>query len=612
METLKLESLSFILGSFKQAELKVFRDNYVRSLAVNHKKLLLMEGISDRWVKEALSKSQVPKAVLQSVCAIPFASKTIYECFLQSIPANVRTVFEELLTCKILHEEQIEELFQVSVTHIVEVERPYSYSRTYKARRLREPFQNFLFDVRTNSNWDNVDKKYLLSIPLPLRIFLLQNYYTAPEYAQIIPLKQVPETTGVMEDMGGIVLTEIAALKLLTIQGGVSLGARGKVGLTLSKKVQRQLSIVEFFPDTEAKYLANLRTTFLLSLLGRPDTSSFQLSEHVLLRHLLTLHLKYDKAAVNILGYFKGINTAYTYDYLQNSSLNRLIKELSELPVNEWISVDNILGRIQYYFLEVDPISPHDAAGELSLKPGNNPKQKHEIPDLYVFEYNFEELVFIPFIKGVLFFLASFGIFDIRYNAPENPSLLGVTYKSPYDGLVCVRLTQLGCYLLNLTDTFTPPKVLVKTQLHILEDTLVITADQADELNNLLLEPFTNRIGPARFMTDFKTFLKGCFSRSDIQNKIDLFRNTIQQDLPPNWEAFFEELKGKIDPFDMVNMNYIVFRIPPDNKALVRLIARDEQLKIIVLKAEAYHILVPVSLMNAFKKRLAEFGYMLT
>jgi hypothetical protein len=70
-------------------------------------------------------------------------------------------------------------------------------------------------------------------------------------------------------------------------------------------------------------------------------------------------------------------------------------------------------------------------------------------------------------------------------------------------------------------------------------------------------------------------------------------------------------LRQKIDPFDEVE-EMKIFKIPSDNNALIRIIAKDAMLKKLIIKAEGYHILVPKDNVSKFKKRLQEFGYFIT
>ena len=56
----------------------------------------------------------------------------------------------------------------------------------------------------------------------------------------------------------------------------------------------------------------------------------------------------------------------------------------------------------------------------------------------------------------------------------------------------------------------------------------------------------------------------------------------------------------------------MVFSLPQDNQELIRLIAQDPVIKPLVSKAEGYMILVTQKNYAALRRRLAEFGYLIT
>lgn len=58
-------------------------------------------------------------------------------------------------------------------------------------------------------------------------------------------------------------------------------------------------------------------------------------------------------------------------------------------------------------------------------------------------------------------------------------------------------------------------------------------------------------------------------------------------------------------------MQFITYQLPVDSKELHRLIAQDNILKQLVLKAENYHILVANTEATRFKNRMKELGYVI-
>jgi len=77
--------------------------------------------------------------------------------------------------------------------------------------------------------------------------------------------------------------------------------------------------------------------------------------------------------------------------------------------------------------------------------------------------------------------------------------------------------------------------------------------------------------------------------------------------LPRIWDDFLNDILNKIDPL-IPEPTLSVFRLK-EHLELIELMARDEILQKCVLKAEGYHVLIPVQNLNKVKKRLEAFGY---
>jgi hypothetical protein len=172
-------------------------------------------------------------------------------------------------------------------------------------------------------------------------------------------------------------------------------------------------------------------------------------------------------------------------------------------------------------------------------------------------------------------------------------------------------LTNLGAYALELVKEYELPESFKKSVTILSEDSLTITVDADDTTAPMVLEPYAVRVSPNRYRTDFSFFLKGVKDKKELQNKITLFKQAVKVDLPENWVEFFTEVRGKIDPLTKYGA-VKVFKIPQENKELLKLIARDPILQKHSMKAENYHLIVPNKSMAAFKARMREFGYLLS
>lgn len=132
-----------------------------------------------------------------------------------------------------------------------------------------------------------------------------------------------------------------------------------------------------------------------------------------------------------------------------------------------------------------------------------------------------------PFVKAMLFVLATFGIVEIAYREPQKGD------KSYYDGLQYVRLTELGKYVLGISKDYTPNVTNDKGPAFELDDQrlLIKVADSKSPFIPMLKE-FAVLVTPSLYRVDYDIFLMGCNKREDVKRKIDMFEQYICQKLP--------------------------------------------------------------------------------
>ena len=279
-----------------------------------------------------------------------------------------------------------------------------------------------------------------------------------------------------------------------------------------------------------------------------------------------------------------------------------------QLPVNQWVSFEELSLYMKYNFLSLQPIRQGYAKEHLYFE------SKKDIENgfrdrFYIDEKNAYEYINLPFTKGVFFFLAAYGLVDIAYDEPDL-SELGVTAKSPYDKLRYIRLNPLGAFVLGKSDHFEIPTAITNTSIALSPDSLTITVDPDDQVAPTLIEPFSRQVSSTRYQTDASFFLRECRSKDDLDHKIHLFRECVRSNVPANWESFFKTLRQKLNPLEIVG-DYQTFKIPADNVQLKEIIVRDEVIQSLTLKAEGYHILVHQKNLSKFKKRLSAYGYLI-
>lgn len=99
-------------------------------------------------------------------------------------------------------------------------------------------------------------------------------------------------------------------------------------------------------------------------------------------------------------------------------------------------------------------------------------------------------------------------------------------------------------------------------------------------------------------------------SEGAIKNKIILFKQAVQKDLPQNFELFFRKLLQNARTITDTN-DYTILKLSDTDKELHRLIAHDDVLRALVIKAEKFHILVSNTKYPLFVKRMKALGYII-
>ena len=222
-----------------------------------------------------------------------------------------------------------------------------------------------------------------------------------------------------------------------------------------------------------------------------------------------------------------------------------------------------------------------------------------------------EERVVRPFLKGLFFVLATYGLVDIVYDTEvEKKVTLFRDQDSFYDGLYAFRLTTLGAYAAGQTDDYVP------TDLETLTftpdpDLLLLRVEGKDLLAQQLLNGYCVRLAEGRYQLDAANFLQNTKDRTTFTDRVARFRKVIgQEELPPNWERWFRETAERFSALHPVE-NVRIFKIEAVNRTLKELLTRDATLRKLHLRAEDHQILVRERDYERFAARLLELGYVL-
>jgi hypothetical protein len=375
---------------------------------------------------------------------------------------------------------------------------------------------------------------------------------------------------------------------------------QGRPTAAALKRVLKATKLEEFYSNEKGMTGTTKTLLHLLLILDLPNSKLQSIDSFEKMIEYLTkgVYIKRNRNSVYDLFFFhKGIHKRkYSSEGLEDIMLSKIKK----LPINGWLSFDNIFNYL-YLTCDILPLHASVAREEIYYHLGsynNDGKIKN----------NYYHYVQQPFVKGTFFMLAALGLVDIAYdNNPEELTFKG-DIPNVYQKLKYVRLNDFGAYILGVNKEYTVPKQEFTNELYLSSEALVVTTNEDNTTAEIILKNYMTKVSNTRYTTDYETFLNSCNSVSDIRLKINSFKKALNIDFPKNWEAFFVEIVDKADSFQ--GRNFKVYELGKDSE-LIRLIARDEILKSMIIKAENYHILIKNKDLPLLKKRLLKFGYFL-
>jgi len=537
------------------------------------------------------NKKGLNKAELAALCLGVFENKTIYQAFVKTLPGYIQILFEKLLWQKALTAKDAEAITGATLLE----EQKYGFS--YIEHRLKNEL--YIFGVNELNFWSGeVRKSYLLYLPGILKEILAE-YYPKPLFYNFIPIDHTPDGQYFFYGEKQI-LMDMPAVLSYHLQAAIKYTNYGKPNESTINKMQRVCNVAEFYHNDDLK---NLRTQFLAGMLHHFKITDISADTTELLKNIFEEHYKHIFTPQIILTHLKGwgyINPSYNED----KSFPLLLEVFKKMPVDKWISIENLHEYINTRSIDVKGVESYAINNYLYF---DAPSKYGNYTDKTQASVNAERLVRVPFINGAVFLLAAFGLFDVCYQ-DVNTKAINNTYFSPYEGLLYYRLTPLGAYILGLSKTYTAEIATPKNKLHLSEDSLMILGEGDINVLDVMLAHFTEKEGNGRYRVTSAAFFKDCKNRASIDAKIALFKKTISAKLPHYWEAAFGEWKANAKKVKE-NMHMAVFNIPHDAKDLQSLLAKDTILKLVIHKAEGFHILVARDNEAKFRHRMKELGY---
>ncbi len=554
----------------------------------------LLSNCNDSFADKSLNKSgELSQSEIIYIISVIFTNKTVFEHFLKLLPADISTVFNILIKEPIISKSQLLNQYNINAFQ--------NFGNYYT---LKDEFYLFLNKLDTKTYYLINGEEIIFNLPVKLRKRLLILTSENLDLQQYDHLPSEASTLFVFQN--GEDLFDIIAdiYKMLSLDK-ITFTKKNELSKKSEQIIKSGFNIREFYKTNDDKsLLSNLRVRTIFEYIA-----SFSLKINGKNLDNLEIYRQLFWQRIKTKTYFRNEIPLLLKHICYFSPDTSQIEEnflilLKSFTVNKWISFSEIIN----YFLASD-IKVFIKGGYPTFS------GKNREFDLYYTSENdlkYNLLINIPFLKGIFFSFAAFGLMDIAYTIPEAIPIFQSrhnNYTSIYDGLEYIKLTQLGAYALGLTDNIDVKANINKRPLFQFNQyAMILTLDGRDPYLETLLLDYGNLISAGKYNITYEKLAKGCNSKVDLQTKINIFKKETTEQITPNWENFFQKA---IKNFDCItNLDtYSVYEIEQTNIELLNLFTHDRTLQNLVVKAENYKFLVLKKNEQKLKDYLSSKGY---
>lgn len=404
------------------------------------------------------------------------------------------------------------------------------------------------------------------------------------------------------------IIAKVSMLNALYDNKKLTFGSSPRLTAAAVKRLQKLVPVPEFFASqTDDKLLSSLCSamtynTFCLwrtqtGRKKRPEAPEEQIKAALattLDNHAFLLSL--------VLPYIKGFKRSCTVYANTTAIVARMLQEvLAEWHDKQWLTVEDIIMHVR---------TCSDRAEKDFLLIGSyefdRMEMKNSYTDTLIGYDNNVSMLSEPFVRGLLLLFAACGMVELACGDVQTDG------DSPYDCLRYVRVTPLGRWLLGRADSYDNTAVADEKPVFELDsEHLFIKSPGNDSVAETFMADYAERITPRLYRVSYESFLKGCSTPKDVEQKIDTFARYVCATPPPIWSSFFDDLRQRSHPFGAPSDKYTIMQVAPDDRQLQRLLLTEPSVRCFVTKAEGYMVLIKTADMPKFAAALRKHGYLL-
>ncbi|MDI6792133.1 MAG: hypothetical protein QME81_04610 [bacterium] len=557
----------------------------------------ILKKIYNRYLQPFFNESanNLKKADLTAAFALVYSDKESFQKLLSSLPEDVSKILNILVWEGGKHDvKKFEKMFKSEII-------PKDANKYYSGNPINNSY--LLFQVSSIYNYRGYEYYFYLSDDLRK---LFKQYLPLPKEANLIPLETIKKTDFVYEDNDRVV-RQIKLWYSYIKQGNLRFSKSGdKVLKTSISQMAKYGDIKEFYDSNGLEYL---RTPLIIDFLRHaPQIKNIDSSPQSLKQLWDGFFSGSDFNRYRLAELLYHVKGGYYYDpQRETRTRTSLFNLLKTIPASQWVSIENVIKYCACRDVYLEAVDKSDYS--LYFNKEYTTKYHPSYEKVRISEGPYQDVVTAPLIKAAMFLLAGFGMVDIAYNLPQNDLFQEKTneYLSVFDGLQYIRLTKLGAYISGLTEKYEVKFEEEKANIILDERRLIINIEGKDILKTLALERIADKIADNHYRVDYNSFLKECYSKKDITQKVKFFKDEISSKPPEVWQDFLDDILKKINPLTP-EKTMAVYKLTPDQE-LISLVAKDEILRKHIFKAEDYRIVIEASNVKKVKKRLGEFGY---
>jgi len=213
-----------------------------------------------------------------------------------------------------------------------------------------------------------------------------------------------------------------------------------------------------------------------------------------------------------------------------------------------------------------------------------------------------------PLFKAYCYIFAALGLLEITQETPA----LALTKNnkqypvSPYDSLKTIRITKFGLWCLGLSSE-KPLKPVGDYQAIADKELLLVTVQGKSLERKVYLDRIGVKLGEDRWRISPASFIAGCETPGQIDDRIARFKTLIDPAPAPHWLELFDKVVSRVGLFSLRRNDMLVYDLPQDRKITEELL-RDPELKNVALRAEGGILIVPAKNYKKFVAFLNEHG----